>query len=87
MAEWLHGIARGLNVRELAERFPYNKTKWAQFLNGSQLIPSWLLQQVVRERVSEEQLQEKMLAQAADLLDRAEREGAGNCLWRCALCR
>lgn len=77
LAEWLHVLTRGLNIRQLAERFPYNKTKWAQFLNGSQLIPSWLLEQVVRERVREEQLQKKMLAHAADLLDRAERAAAG----------
>jgi septal ring factor EnvC (AmiA/AmiB activator) len=57
--------------------FPYNKTKWARFRSGQELIPDWLLQQVVSELVPESRLREKTLATGRDLLEKAEQAAAG----------
>jgi hypothetical protein len=77
LARWLYQLTERLPARELADRFEYNKTKWAQFRNGSQLIPRWLLEKVVRELVPEPALQQRMLATGRRLLSAAERAAAG----------
>lgn len=79
LARWLDQLIndRKLTVRELASRFEYGKTKWAEFRNGSRLIPSWLLEKMVRELVPEPAAQRRMLRQGRELLARAERAAAG----------
>ncbi|MBT2207717.1 hypothetical protein KLI87_06350 [Actinomadura sp. NEAU-AAG7] len=78
LAEWLREtLTAGLTVRELADRFRFGRAKWAEFRNGADLIPGWLLEQVVTDLVAEPRLRERRLEQGRDLLERAERAAAG----------
>lgn len=77
LARWLYRLTGHLSIRDLAERFEYNKTKWARLRNGTDLIPSWLLEKVVRDLVREPVRQKRDLARGLELLARAEAAAAG----------
>lgn len=77
LAEWLQQVTKGWDARKLAERFPYSKTKWADFRRGKELIPDWLLEQVVQALVREPQLRRLELAKGRALLEAAEKAAAG----------
>jgi len=77
LARWLYGLTQSLSARELADRYEYNKTTWARFRNGSDLIPSWLLKKVVHDQVREPVLRQQMMDKGARLLEQAEQAQAG----------
>ncbi|MFI0482284.1 hypothetical protein [Actinomadura sp. 9N215] len=78
LVEFLRELTSGLTVRQIVEQVPpYGRTKWAGFLNGSQLIPRYLLDKLMREVVREPRLQNLRLEQGRELLDKAERAAAG----------
>ncbi|MBX6767511.1 MAG: hypothetical protein IRY90_10230, partial [Actinomadura rubrobrunea] len=81
---WLNNVkdSKGkLPVRALAERLrDYGgpgKTKWAEYLNGTALIPPHYLEMLVRDRVREPGKQEAMIAKGHRLLIKAEQSIAG----------
>ncbi|NDU72247.1 hypothetical protein GWI34_06360 [Actinomadura sp. DSM 109109] len=78
LVEFLRKVTAGVTVREVAERVPrYKRTQWARFLNGSELIPRYLLEQLVEELVREPRLRKVRLEQGLKLLEAAERAAAG----------
>ncbi|MFF0087987.1 hypothetical protein ACFYR1_51605 [Streptomyces canus] len=77
LARWLEKLTAGMTIRQLSERFPYNKTKWAEFRNGTKRIPDWLLKQLVSELIREPRMREKKLAEGLRLLEHAEQAAAG----------
>ncbi|WP_433461951.1 hypothetical protein [Spirillospora sp. CA-128828] len=78
LVEFLRKLTSGVTVREVVERVPpYKRTQWARFLNGSELIPRYLLEQLVHELVPEPRLRQLRLEQGLELLDQAERAAAG----------
>ncbi len=73
LAGWLQQLTEGLTIRDLAQRFDYNKTKWARFRNGSDILPRWLLEQLVNALIEDPQAQHDAPVQGRALHDRAQR--------------
>jgi hypothetical protein len=78
LVEFLQELTSGLTVREIVDLVPvYGRTMWAGFLNGSQLIPGYLLEKLVYAVVPEPRLRQWRLERGQELLDEAERAAAG----------
>ncbi|MFF2007650.1 transporter substrate-binding domain-containing protein [Streptomyces sp. NPDC058195] len=75
LAEWLRARVDGLGAGQLEGLFPFGRTRWNEFLNGRKLIPSWLLDDVVRKLVGAEG-QENQLRVGRELLRAAEEADA-----------
>ncbi|MEU5599188.1 hypothetical protein [Streptomyces sp. NPDC020298] len=60
LAGWLKDLTRGLTLRDLAAdpRLKYGRTTWGEFLKGRKLIPSWLLEDLVKALVRERRARE-----------------------------
>ncbi|MFC7994365.1 DUF3710 domain-containing protein [Streptomyces pilosus] len=48
LAKWVSAVTKALTLRELEERFQYGRTQWGQFRKGSKVLPSWLVDDLVR---------------------------------------
>ncbi|MCF3179710.1 transporter substrate-binding domain-containing protein [Streptomyces polychromogenes] len=73
LARWLRKITNGVGVRQLENDFPYSKSLWTQFRNGSRLIPRELLEQVAARYLHEPALRGRQLAEGRRLLEEALR--------------
>ncbi|MFE2875150.1 transporter substrate-binding domain-containing protein [Streptomyces roseus] len=73
LARWLRKITNGVGVRQLESDFPYSKSLWTQFRNGSRLIPRELLEQVAARYLHEPALRARQLAEGRRLLEEALR--------------
>ena len=72
LAEWLQRLTAGLTLEQLSEQLPYGKSKWGRYLNGQDLVPDWLLEKAVAQRVREPKLRSLRLAEGRALLQAAE---------------
>ncbi|WP_432177088.1 FxSxx-COOH system tetratricopeptide repeat protein [Streptomyces sp. Tue6028] len=72
LAHWLRGITKGLSVRALAERFPYQRNRWAEFRKGTKLIPRYLLEDLVAALVKDPRIRQLQLVKGTELLEAAE---------------
>ncbi|GLZ02573.1 hypothetical protein Acsp03_00400 [Actinomadura sp. NBRC 104412] len=78
LVEFLQELTKDWSVRRIADVIGrYSKTTWAKFLNGSELIPPYLLEQLVAKVVPEPRLRQERLKRGLELLDKAERAAAG----------
>ncbi|MEV6582766.1 transporter substrate-binding domain-containing protein [Streptomyces sp. NPDC051582] len=76
LARWLRKITNGVGVRQLEADFPYSKSLWTQFRNGSRLIPRDLLDQVVSRYLLEPAMRQRQLDEGRRLLEGALRSAA-----------
>ncbi|MFE5768660.1 transporter substrate-binding domain-containing protein [Streptomyces sp. NPDC056485] len=76
LARWLRKITNGVGVRQLEADFPYSKSLWTQFRNGSRLIPRDLLDQVVSRYLREPAMRQRQLEEGRRLLEEALRSAA-----------
>jgi stress response protein SCP2 len=72
LAAWLRKLTEGLTVRDLAERFPFGRTQWSDFLRGRKIIPSWLVDDLVKELVKGPQKQQLQRQRGHELHTAAE---------------
>lgn len=72
LAEWLQRLTAGLTLEQLSEQLPYGKSKWGRYLNGQDLVPEWLLEKAVAQRMGEPKLRSLRLAEGRALLQAAE---------------
>ncbi|MER6781954.1 MULTISPECIES: transporter substrate-binding domain-containing protein [unclassified Streptomyces] len=75
-ARWLRKITNGVGVRQLESDFPYSKSLWTQFRNGSRLIPRELLDQVVSRYLHEPAMRQRQVEEGHRLLEEALRSAA-----------
>ncbi|MFB7785755.1 transporter substrate-binding domain-containing protein [Streptomyces vinaceus] len=75
-ARWLRKITNGVGVRQLESDFPYSKSLWTQFRNGSRLIPRELLDQVVSRYLREPAMRQRQLDEGRRLFEEALRSAA-----------
>ncbi|MGW8777205.1 transporter substrate-binding domain-containing protein [Streptomyces sp. NPDC055796] len=73
LARWLRRVTNGVGVRRLEADFPYSKSMWSQFRNGSRLLPRDLLGQVVSRYLHEPAMRQRQLDVGLRLLDAALR--------------
>ncbi|MEU9705818.1 hypothetical protein [Streptomyces sp. NPDC047981] len=73
LAVWIRKITAGVQVRVLAETFPYSKSVWSEYRNGAKLIPEQLLDDVVDKLVADTELRERQRAEGRRLLDAAQK--------------
>ncbi|MEV6572899.1 transporter substrate-binding domain-containing protein [Streptomyces sp. NPDC051577] len=71
LARWLRRITNGVGVRQLEADFPYSKSMWTQFRNGSRLVPQELLVQVVNRYLREPAMRQRQLDVGLRLLAEA----------------
>ncbi|MGP4009876.1 hypothetical protein [Streptomyces sp. 4N124] len=71
LAIWLRKVTEGVKVRQLEVDFPYGKSAWTGFRNGSSLIPQDLLEQVVDRYIHEPGLRARELQEGRLLLREA----------------
>ncbi|MCY0917447.1 hypothetical protein OS965_04545 [Streptomyces sp. H27-G5] len=76
LARWLRKITNGVGVRQLEADFPYSKSMWTQFRNGSRLVPKELLGQVVNRYLREPAMRQRQLDLGLRLLDAARQSAA-----------
>ncbi|WP_329448742.1 transporter substrate-binding domain-containing protein (plasmid) [Streptomyces sp. NBC_01426] len=76
LARWLRKITNGVGVRQLEADFPYSKSMWTQFRNGSRLVPRELLGQVVNRYLREPAMRQRQLDLGLRLLDEARQSAA-----------
>ncbi|WP_328947358.1 hypothetical protein OG259_41360 (plasmid) [Streptomyces sp. NBC_00250] len=70
---WLRKVTAGVQVRVLAETFPYSKSVWSEYRNGAKLIPEQLLNDVVDTLVSDTEMRERQRAEGRRLLEAAQK--------------
>ncbi|MFK0221235.1 hypothetical protein ACIQWN_23970 [Streptomyces vinaceus] len=75
-ARWLRKTTNGVGVRQLESDFPYSKSLWTQFRNGSRLIPRELLDQVVNRYLHEPAMRQRQLDEGHRLFEEALRSAA-----------
>ncbi|MEU9700636.1 hypothetical protein [Streptomyces sp. NPDC047981] len=73
LASWLRKITAGVQVRVLAETFPYSKSVWSEYRNGAKLIPEQLLHDVVDKLVADTEMRERQRAEGRRLLEAAQK--------------
>lgn len=71
-ARWLREITKGVTVRSLEEHFPYGKSSWSGFRDGSRLPSRALVEQVTGRYLREPALRERQLVQGMHLLEAAQ---------------
>ncbi|MGW6823610.1 transporter substrate-binding domain-containing protein [Streptomyces sp. NPDC055005] len=76
LARWLRKITNGVGVRQLEADFPYSKSMWTQFRNGSRLVPRELVGLVVNRYLREPAMRQRQLALGLRLLDEARQSVA-----------
>lgn len=67
-ARWLRKITSGVTVRALEEDFPYGKSSWSGFRDGSRLPPADLVEQVAACYLHEPVMRKRQLEHGLDLL-------------------
>lgn len=72
LAEFLQQLKGRQTVLQVADRVgDYGRSRWAEFLNGTSLIPLSALEQAVREFIKDPRRQQAALERGLDLLERA----------------
>ncbi len=71
-ARWLRKITAGVTVRALEEDFPYAKSSWSGFRDGSRLPPADLIEQAVARYLHEPIMRKRQLEHGLDLLAAAQ---------------
>ncbi|MDV9169833.1 hypothetical protein R6V09_06740 [Streptomyces sp. W16] len=71
-ARWLRRITAGVTVRALEEAFPYGKSSWSGFRDGSRLPPVDLVAQVAARFLREPAMRTRQLEHGLGLLAAAE---------------
>jgi hypothetical protein len=71
-ARWLRRITTGVTVRALEEAFPYGKSSWSGFRDGSRLPPADLVAQVAARFLREPAMRKRQLEHGLVLLAAAE---------------
>ncbi|MCX4523879.1 hypothetical protein OG402_39985 [Streptomyces anulatus] len=72
-ALWLREVTKGATVRTLEEHFPYGKSSWSEFRDGSRLPRQQLVEQVTARYVREPAMRAHQLARGTGLLAAAHR--------------
>ncbi|MFJ5050417.1 hypothetical protein [Streptomyces sp. NPDC088719] len=67
-ALWLREVAKGATVRTLEEHFPYGKSSWSEFRDGSRLPRQQLVEQVTARYLREPDMRAHQLARGTGLL-------------------
>ncbi|TYR53309.1 coiled-coil domain-containing protein [Streptomyces parvus] len=67
-ALWLREITKGVTVRTLEEHFPYGKSSWSEFRDGSRLPRHQLVEQVTARYLREPAMRAHQLARGKRLL-------------------
>ncbi|MEU5561523.1 hypothetical protein AB0H47_36285 [Streptomyces globisporus] len=67
-ALWLREITKGVTVRTLEEHFPYGKSSWSEFRDGSRLPRQHLVEQVTARYLREPAMRAHQLARGTRLL-------------------
>lgn len=73
LATWLRKVTAGVQVRVLAETFPYSKSVWSEYRNGAKLIPEQLLNDVVDTLVSDMEMRDRQRTEGLRLLQAAQK--------------
>ncbi|MBT1094202.1 hypothetical protein [Streptomyces sp. Tu102] len=71
-ALWLRRITSGVTVRVLEEDFPYGKSSWSGFRDGSRLPPADLIEQVAARYLHEPVMRKRQLEHGLELLAAAQ---------------
>ncbi|MEG8281203.1 hypothetical protein [Streptomyces sp. AHA2] len=71
-ARWLRKITAGVTVRALEEDFPYAKSSWSGFRDGSRLPPADLIEQAVARYLPEPIMRKRQLEHGLNLLAAAQ---------------
>ncbi|MFE7042488.1 hypothetical protein ACFU9X_24510 [Streptomyces atratus] len=71
-ARWLRQVTKGVTVRTLEEHFPYGKSSWSGFRDGSCLPNRQLVEQVVDRYFREPALRAQQLGHGMRLLEAAQ---------------
>lgn len=71
-ARWLRRITTGVTVRSLEEDFPYGKSSWSGFRDGSRLPPAELVEQVAERHLREPAMRRRQLEHGLRLLTAAQ---------------
>lgn len=71
-ARWLRKITSGVTVRALEEDFPYGKSSWSGFRDGSRLPPVDLVEQAVARYLHEPVMRKRQLQHGLELLAAAQ---------------
>lgn len=71
-ARWLRKITTGVTVRTLETDFPYAKSSWSGFRDGSRLPSTELVEQVTARYLREPAMRERQLAHGVRLLTAAQ---------------
>lgn len=71
-ARWLRRITTGVTVRTLEEDFPYGKSSWSGFRDGSRLPPADLVEQVAARYLREPAMRKRQLEHGLALLAAAQ---------------
>ncbi|MER6641038.1 hypothetical protein ABT285_36630 [Streptomyces microflavus] len=67
LAQWVFKVTKDLTLRELEERFQYGRTQWGQFRRGDKVLPSWLVDDLVKALVTSPQDQRLHLGLGREL--------------------
>ncbi|MFD5891276.1 hypothetical protein ACFWHQ_35660 [Streptomyces sp. NPDC060334] len=71
-ARWLRRITSGVKVRSLEEEFPYGKSSWSGFRDGTRLPPRGLVEQVAARYLPEPVMRGRQLEEGLRLLAAAQ---------------
>ncbi|MEV0115291.1 hypothetical protein AB0H77_18910 [Streptomyces sp. NPDC050844] len=71
-AHWLRRITTGVTVRTLEEDFPYGKSSWSGFRDGSRLPPADLVEKVAARYLREPVMRQRQLEHGLSLWRAAE---------------
>ncbi|MFJ5658685.1 DUF3710 domain-containing protein [Streptomyces microflavus] len=72
LAQWVSKVTKGLTLRELEEQFQYGRTQWGQFRRGDKVLPSWLVDDLVKALITSPQDQRLHLGLGRELQKAAE---------------
>ncbi|WP_331745605.1 hypothetical protein [Streptomyces globisporus] len=67
-ALWLREVTKGATVRSLEQHFPYGKSSWSEFRDGSRLPRQQLVEQVTARYLREPAMRARQLARGTGLL-------------------
>ncbi|MFJ2154047.1 hypothetical protein ACIOHB_35485 [Streptomyces microflavus] len=67
-ALWLREVTEGVAVRTLEQHFPYGKSSWSEFRDGSRLPRQQLVEQVTARYLREPAMKARQLARGTGLL-------------------
>lgn len=71
-ALWLRRVTSGIRVRSLEEDFPYGKSSWSSFRDGSRLPPQELVEEVAARYLPEPVMRSRQLREGLRLLSAAQ---------------